>query len=350
MTYLPADGYCMTAQLGVIRARTDKPKIQVQLVRDPGGADDVFFSTTLYAFGNVVELYDAGRLIEDRFRTLGRITDSVAVVFDGVSARFRALYCSHDLGIDFDCTSTFWTSSATAVVHRNSAICLAHHDDGSSLYRVNLVGRSADGSLAVAEAEFTKAPVAQYVFFSVDEIIKYALDGATPGHEISEPAYFSISHAQLRKTFYIVADPFYLTFRFQNMFNAPEYIDVVGRLTDKLSVERGLAVCAGRARQYDRTINRSYEVQTGPLTADQALAIGQLIASSGVQLCAASQDYDVLITDHECSTDNDDTSLRSVKFTFRFAGNSPMILESELGALMPAAGRVFSQQFTAQFS
>ena len=67
-------------------------------------------------------------------------------------------------------------------------------------------------------------------------------------------------------------------------------------------------------------------------------------------LCAGECDYEIIVTDHTIETDNSDESLPSIKFTFRFVGNRPVITESDMGALMPSSTHIFSQEFTAEFA
>jgi len=352
ITSLPEDECVLTSRLDSILARTDKTKVDVSVIRDPDGDIDEFFSTTLFAFDGIVEVSALGKLIEERFRAKGRITDMMSVVIDGISLDFIALYCNHNLNSDFDYKRCFWTTSATSLVHRNSAISLAHHFTGSSTYHVKVVGRGPDGRLAMVERDFTRTAGSWWVSFSVDEIIRFALNQTDyeAGADIAEVAYFTVEYGNLQKIFYVVEDPFFLTFRFRNLFNAPEYLDVVGKVKRKTVVDRDTAICGGRSRQYNQVINRTYEVETGPLTPDQALSLEQLISSYDVMLIASADDYDIIITDHSCEVDNDDASLVTMKFTFRLATDRPALLDSEMDALVPSLSQIFSQEFTAEFA
>ncbi len=352
LTSLPESGYVLTSRLDTIRARTDKTKVEVSVIRDPEGEIDVFFTTTLYAFNGIVELSALGTLIEERFRAKGLITDMISVVIDGDSVDFMALYCNHGLNTDFDYRNCFWTTSGTSLVHRTSAICLAHHFTGSDQYHVKVVGTDSTGKIAMVERDFTRMGGSFWVSFSVDEILRFALNQTDyeTNDVITKVAYFSIEYGTLQKIFYLVEDPFFLTFRFRNLFNAPEYIDIVGKVTRKTVVDRDTAICGGRSRQYNQVINRTYEVETGPLTPDQALSIEQLISSYEVMLIAPAEDYDIIITDHTCEVDNDDSSLLTMKFTFRLSSDRPTLLDSEMDALAPSISHIFSQEFTAVFA
>lgn len=249
----------------------------------------------------------------------------------------------------------WWTLTvalAAVVVHRNSAISLAHWNNGSNQYRVQVVGLDRDGNTEAVEKTFTRNAYSNHVSFSVNDILRFALNQTETetGGTLEKVAYFSISQGPMQKLFYLVDHPFFLTFGFRNMFNAYEYLDVVGVVTRKTKFDRDAAVCSGRVKQYNRSAERTYEVQTGPLTAEQVREVEQLIASRDVQLCTSADDYGVIITDHTIEVDNDDESMASVKFTFRFAGVRPMLIADDMGALMPSRCHIFSHEFTAEFA
>lgn len=352
ITKLPLDDYTLTSRLDTIRARTDKVKVEVSVIRDPEGEIDEFFKTTLYAFNEVVELSALGKLIEERFRAKGRITDMMSVVIDGVTLNFIALYCTFDLNSDFDYRQSFWTTSRTSIVHRTSAICLAHHFTGSQTYHIKVVGTDFDGRIAMVERDFTRAAGSKWVSFSVSEIIRYALNQTDyeTGEDIMRVGYFTIEYGAIQKRFSVVEDPDYLTFRFLNLFNAPEYVDVVGKVKRKTEANRDTAICSGCLRHYNQVINRTYEVETGALTADQALTIEQLICSYEVELCGRVDNYKIIITDHSCEVDNDDDTLVSMKFTFRLVGDRPALIDAEMDGLAPGISHIFSNEFTAEFA
>ena len=346
------DGPILTSALYSVKARTDKPKVRVGLVRDPDGEMDSFFSTTLYAYDGIVELSDVGSLIEERFRATGTIWSMMEILFDGVGVDFVALYCEYELPSGFDCQACFFSASGTSVVHRNSAVTLSHWDNGIDSYLLRFVGRDSDGNIAVMTRTVSRSLSARDISFSVNEIIRQALNSSAPdsGENLSEVLYFAVSHGTAQKVFYLLEHPFFMTFYFRNMFNAPEYIDIVGNVNKKTVVDRDSVSCAGKMRQYDQSITRTYEVKTAPLTADQVRDIEQLIGSREIRLCAGECDYEIIVTDHTIETDNSDESLPSIKFTFRFVGNRPVITESDMGALMPSSTHIFSQEFTAEFA
>lgn len=341
----------LTSALYSLRVSTDRPKLTVEIVRSPAAAHDIIVSTTLYPFDGIVEFTDIGTLIEERFRALGLMSDDIEIRFDDVAATFTALHCEYELPADFDPALSFLCASGHTIVHTGSAVSLAHLPDGPATYRVRLVGFDAAGSLTSAERTFTRTPGADHLSFAVSDIIGFA--AATPAGDnapVEKAAYFTVSHGRRQKLFYIVDHPFYLTFRFRNIFNAVEYLDIVGTVSRKTIFDRETAVCSDRFTQYNRTSERTYEVQTAPLTVAQAGEIEQLIGSRDISLCTSIEECPVIITDHTLEADNSDDTLTSLKFTFRFPGKRPRLSLDEMGGLMPGRTHIFTQEFTAEFT
>lgn len=353
LTSLSSDYPELTCNINSIRAQTDKVKVTATLVRDPEGEIDEFFSTTLYAYNGTVELVDVGKLIEERFREKNVIgTSMMACIIDDVQLDFNVQYCEVLMNTDFDLQEGFYTCAPVQIVHRDSVVNLGHWNNGHRKYRVQVVGIGPDGEVATIEREFTRSIYSKTVSFSVYEILRWALNQTEyeTDDAIAKVSYFSISHENAQKIFYLVDDPFFLTFYFRNIFNIHEYLDVVGTVKQKTKVDREIAICSGSARQYDQKTERTYEVTTGPLTIDEARAIEQLIMAHDVDLVCNDDFYKILITDHTIEQDNDDSTLTSIKFTFRFASERVKFTSDEVQALSPSRSSIFSQEFTAEFA
>lgn len=347
----PVDRPVLTSALYSMQASTDKLKVSVEIVRDPDGYDDCFFSTTMYPYRGIVEISDIGSLIAERLRAVGRSWDMMEIRVDEATAEFTAVYCDYDLDDDFDFSNCFLTAAGISIVHPNSAVSLTHWNNGTNQYVIKIVGLDSDGNTAAVNRLITCSPTATNLTFAVNYIIATATDGSgDTGGSLASVAYFVVSYASMRKIFYIVRHPFFLTFGFRNMFNAYEFLDLVGIVRRQTKYDRTSVISYGKIKQYNQTVEQTFEVQTAALTDDQLRAVEQLVGSRAVQLCAASCDYDIIITDHTLEADNDNESLSSVKFTFRFVGEHPVILRDDMGALMPSRTHIFSQQFTTEFA
>lgn len=344
--------YVLTSVVSCIRASTDQSRIDVSLscADGPDGVEVTFFSTSLFAFDNMVELTDVGLLVEEYFRVNNKISGSVCIRFDDVSVTTHFLYCEYAMPAAFDPTKTFFISAMTQRVHQDSVITIATADRGAGhpfLFKV--VGHAAaDDRLAVYEKSVTQ-PFGEggAVRFAVADIIGWALGDA--GAPLRDVLYFSIEYCGIQKMCYLVPAPAYLTFIFRNAFNVPEYLDVVGLMTTKTEVSREVAVCKGVSRQYDRNVERTYKVRTEPLTTDEVRAFEQFLASYRVALCLDGDTRDVIVTEHTCEPDSDDDSLTVVEFTWRFADRRPRVFESLMDGVMPTRRRIFDDTFSPEY-
>lgn len=348
--------YVPTSSVSSIRATTDKTRVNVQLECEngSGNAIETFYSTTLYAFNGAVELSDVGSLVEEYFRRRGKVADTIDILFDTAILSVHFLYCENMLMVDFDPTKSFFLAAGVQRVYPDSIVAIAAVDHGSNTYfYLSAVGhRKADGTPAVVRmAEQKNLGAELTAYFSVADIIKWALNqtDAETEEELADVLYFSIEYAGIQKMFYIVPAPAYLTFAFRNAFNVLEYVDVAGEMTVKTDVSGSTAVCGGRARRYDRIVERIYVVQTEPLTPEEVHIFEQFIASHSVELCLDDANHDVIITDSTCEPSTDDETLTSVKFTWRFTDERPCRFTSLMDGVMPSRRNIFDSTFSAEY-
>ncbi|MBD5423691.1 MAG: hypothetical protein HDR44_01015 [Allobaculum sp.] len=347
-----------------ISARTYESKVAVSLVADPLGQPVTFFSTSLYAFAGVVSLYDVGRLVESYFRAEGISHAMIGVTFDDATAIFPVQFCDSLLPPDFTPDSSFYTAANAAVVHRSSSVSLAHADHGHRRYRVQVVGRDGAGRIASVEREFSRAAGSDYVSFSVDELVSWALapdlslaadfaPSTTPGllgATLAAVDYFAISYDSLQKCFFIVDEPEFLQFRFRNCFNVPEFLDITATVKQSTEVSRSLATCAGTARHYDQSAHRTFEISTGALSLHEAAAVEALVLSHSAEIICPDGPRPILITDHTLEQDNDPASLCSMKFTFRFPASRIVATPTVADLMAPPRSDIFTSEYSAEFA
>lgn len=349
------DTYYLTSRFPVVSATTDKLCVTVSLSCDNAGNDDTFFSTTLYSFGGTVELADAGSLIEQYFRNTRKVLDTVTFTFDDVSVSAKVLFCEYSTVLDYNPESTLFLAADVQRVHQDSVVAFAAYDRGASVpFVIKAYGhRKSDGAITlVTKSETRSLANANTTYFSVPTLLRWAL-GLTaddPGVELDDVLYFTIAYGPLQKTCYIVPAPAYLTFSFLNIFNVSEFIDIVGTMTSKTEVTRNTARCGGESRQYDRVVSRSYQVETEPVPSSEIPVFEQFLASPGISLFLGTDDYPVIITDHTSEPSNDDSSLTTFKFTWRFADSRPMVFDSLTHGYIPERRRIFDNTFSSEYA
>lgn len=335
----------LSSEINSIIAEVDTHAVEVSLIRDPEGEAYTFFRATLYEYDARVEITEVGRMIENEMLRQDIRESAFACVVDGAQMDFYVVYCEAILNSDFNLEESFYSTQQVRLVHDNSAIILSHANHGILPYRIKVAGTDADGKLVAVEKEVVRNLSNGSASFAVREIINWATESG-----ISQVGYFAISLRDAQVICFLVHDPFFLTFQFRNVFNAPEYIDVVGTVKQKSKVEREIAVCSGVARQYDYRTERTYEVSTGALHRDEARAIESLIFSRSVNIMCREGAVPVIITDHTVEQDNDDNELCSIKFTFRFVDERLTYTAQEIETMSPCRTNIFTEQFTEEFA
>ncbi len=348
--------YVLTSSLSGIQATTDSAKIDVSLSCENGldGEAETFYSSSLYAFDDMVELSDVGSIVEEYFRMRDKVADTISIEFDDVSMQVHFLYCEYSLPDEFNPQKAFFIAAQVQRVHQDSVIAISAVDRGDDTpFTVKAVGHAlADDALTVVEKS-TLMPFNQtgVACFNVADIIRWALNmtDEEAGADLRDVLYFSIEYAGIQKMCYIVPAPAYLTFTFRNVFNVEEYLDVVGEMVTKTAVSRDVAVCKGRSRQYDRTVERTYQIATEQLTLEEVRIFEQFLASHNVALSLDGHTWPVIITEHTCEPSSADDSLATVQFTWRFADRRPRLFDSLMDGVMPARRKIFDDTFSPEY-
>lgn len=345
-----------TSSIPTICIQTDSSKLEVALSCVDGLDEEpeTFFSTTLYAYNNVVELEDVGLLIEEYFRRRGKVADTIDFIFGDLSVSGHFLYCENRLPVGEDVSSQLFLSCRAQIVHKDSIVTFASAAlEKEAPFIIRAVGHCADSEY-ISTVQWSVSDVRYQNlsrFFSVAEIISRAL-AECEGNEaptLRDVMYFSIECGDLQKMCYIVPAPAYNRFTFRNMFNVLEYIDIIGTITSKTEVSRNSFAVTGCTLQYDRQVSRTYEVQTAPLTLDEVSLFEQFLASHEVKLILAEEEAPVIITDQSCEPDTDDSTLTTIKFTWRFSENRPYRVEIGIDDIHDSARKVFDDTFSPEY-
>ena len=141
------------------------------------------------------------------------------------------------------------------------------------------------------------------------------------------------------------------SFYFRNCFNVWDSATLPVVTTAKTDVDRSLAIINGKSRFYNRSTAKTYEVEAGPLTSDEAGWIDQLFSSHDVFRIVPdpTNSYDplvlapILITDSTCEFQDGDEKLNKVKFTWRYEDNRPIVRLS-------ASPGIFTEPYNLVFS
>lgn len=347
-----SNSYVLTSEANSIVATTDAAKLTVSLTC----SGDTFFTVDLYAYDGKVELFDPGSIIEDYFIAHQMICESITVQFGTASKSLLFLYCENVMPESFDPAGILLLSSQARRVHKDSSFTVAAIPSGPSTpFVIKAVGHDRLGNIASVLYHLSVNIVnTLYTTFSVSQIVRFATGRVGPTEApipdaLADVMYFSVEHDGRQLMCYITPAPAYLTFRFRNIFNVPELVDVEGSMVTKSETSRQTAKCSGDIVQYDRRTDRTYQVTTGALPADEVESLTQLVSSHSVQLKADGNYYDIVIEDHTCENSTEDDSLSVVKFTWRFKGRRPVRFNSALFGIQPTHRDIFSDEYSPEY-
>ena len=109
-------------------------------------------------------------------------------------------------------------------------------------------------------------------------------------------------------------------FSFLNAFNIPERAYLYGATTTKTEVNRSEAVIGRKTLFYDETVTVKHEVETGPMTYDEAMWLSQMFASRWVnRILPNNKSAEILISDISSEVTDSNKELMKLKFSWKYA-------------------------------
>ena len=111
-----------------------------------------------------------------------------------------------------------------------------------------------------------------------------------------------------------------ITIKFLSAFNIMETAYLWGTTTTKTEVDRSETVCGHQTSFYDETIKVIHNVETAPLTHDEAMWLNQMLTSRLVLMPTDTYDtVPILITDITSEISDSDKDLVRLKFSWKYA-------------------------------
>lgn len=336
-------GHPLTSQLGSITAQSNNAKESVTLIRYGSGPNPVF-STTLYPYGGNVILYDIASVIEEDMRKSGVSVGDYILSIGDASIRIQPMYCDYTAdGLDAD--NCFLTTLTSQRVYQDSFFELAAIPNNDTIAMMCLYRRQ-DGAIDTTTIEI---PGPSLERGRVSGSFKAVLANLrqSVGNDVSLLAV-TFRNGSRSKTYFMMQGDADARFCFRNCFNAYDIIDLKGVITEKNAVSNKLAICNGRASQYDHQTDQTFEFQSEPLTDIEAQSISQLVASREVYLLHGDSGKRIIITDHTCEIDNDNESLPTVKVSWRHVDSRIHLGHDQIADLITDGG-IFTTQFSHPF-
>lgn len=340
-------GLVLSSAVTEVSVSVDGDFVDVSLI-GPGGIE--VLAERYYAYSGYVTLYDLRSLMEMVMRSSGiAVADFTLKVFSGSdvadSCVFHVLYCdrfSFSSDVPTLLKENFLSTLSMRRIATDSSLSLfLFAEEGENIgYSVALSFR-VRGSEEVRRHSFSadsgKTAVSSDVVqlnISTSSLCEVAATSTGVKAADVELLSFTVSCGQRSMSFFVdrlLRDS--ETFWFRNCFNVFDSITLPSVTSAKTDVERTLASVNGSSRFYNQSTSKTYEVQSGPLTSDEADFIDQLFSSYEVyriEQDVTNEDEPfvlapVLVTDSTCEILHGDEKLNSVKFTWRYTDNRPIV-------------------------
>lgn len=320
--------FCLSSMLPDLRWSTDQAEVRVRLYYQHPG--ETLIDTTLTAQNGYAKLYETRELIERFMRNKGlaraypiniqHLVEENGFYWQGDGA-LTVLFCEKNLSLPNDSPTEWLERNFLSTI---SVKPLPSIDEAvEQLYFVQPQGTPQNPSLHVTYIDDSGStetsdiqlsasynPSATNLFvceFSINSLLTQLVDAVTI-------VAVTVSVGDRHMEYYRPARRENVAFRFLNAFNVLEsaYLNaIVNRKTDD---GRKLANVSGSLVHYDRKPVTEYEVETSPLSFEEASWIDQLITSPEVTLLDGTS---VIITDGKAECHNDNSELNKAKFTYK---------------------------------
>lgn len=331
-----------------LEVQTDLGKVQVNIKDTLHNVRII--NNTLHAYEGKVTIFDLAsvfeRYMEAKDYAFCIMQVTVKDPASGVQAvvAYRVLYCRHHYNGDVHEWSkrNFMLSTQAKMSFAGSIENIPFWYTGGQLIReYRTVVYEVGGEQFTAQSnellERVNETRMKNVVVNYDELLE----------QYNADRILSVCITQLDRSvtiFYI--DTPVLAFLYRNGFNCLELATVQGVVTRKTQTEQALATCGGKITPYNKQNKYVFEIETAPLPYNQVAVIEQMCTSHKVWLYRGSltpdERYRVVITDHTCETDDDDSKLQTVKMTLQFQdGRTPMRED---------VSEIFTTHFMPQFN
>lgn len=363
--YFPSEVQ-LTSEVPDITIRTDAAALTIEI----NGANATAYKERLYPFNGHVTLRSVSSLLEDAMRAHGLSEAEFTIEAYGntrsehyASVTLFVVFCDRQLvgGYSYDfLMNNFLTDTQYKRIPADGIDTLYFYAPARASisyyawYTYRLPGDTQDRTWSNIFDANTRA-LAQGIFpieiRIADLIAELAQRISRPVEDITMQA-ITIRNEDHLLTYYVSPHKPTVAFMFRNCFNLLETVYLWAKTTEKLKVERSVAVCNQQSSFYDQTNTLTYEVETSPMTVEEAKWVEHLLASPDVRLVdpntmALDPDTDllplVLITDLTSEIQDGREDMNIIKFTWRFADERPALRP-------PLPGRIHQDAFTPFFN
>jgi hypothetical protein len=339
-----------TSEISDLKFRLDSQASTLDFQLSCGA--EILHSQRYYAIQNYVTVRDIRSILEQYLRNNLTSMATFTIQAEGKTYQFTVVYCE-----------AYWCADPAKTFLPENFLTTARTKrlPASGYDRLSFIADSSDSSYSIlctfttsdspSQLSYTRtvpfsSAISEPSLIYLDIDISEILDDIQ-SHNDSPVTLSSVTvrAGNRSMTYYIEGATPTDRFFFRNLFNVLEVAQFSCITTDKTSVSRSVATCNGSATFYDQSIAKTYEVETAPLLRAEALWLEQLLtsrnASHAPEGCASSAP--ILITAITSEISNSDTTLTTLKFTYRYESSRPAVA-------LPEETNIFTDPFTIPFT
>ncbi len=313
--------------------------------------DTPVFSTTLYAYGGKVQLYDLRSLAETYLEEIGYASAPCRLHFqeedrtDTYTDEFRLVYSRQKI-TDLSCKeflqSHFLTTLATRLVPRDYQLdlyfCVLPGEE--CLCSTTIVLRPDDGG-PVQTYTIAQPTITATAFKSTfDDLSEDALLNLLPEGVSGTILSATVQRGRRTFTLFFTDRPASLLLVFQNEFNVSDSLPLTALTKRTLTFDRQQATCCGKSSCYDDRSLLEYESQTALIAPQEARHLTQALQSPS--LFIFSDDYphgtSIVVTDIESELSDAPNAQNRITFKWK-----PVTAQPVYGA--KSSKRIFNANY-----
>lgn len=292
------------------------------------------YTTTLYENNNAAIFYGFKDIIREFMlaRYLSLASLSVTAEHPGGYEVFEdkyIIFCEvNDMDDERDLIwARFLTNRSFYVVPRKEGLPVSFFSDGGEQFTAyaDCVFKESGGTIRTYTYTHSiyhyNLPRIYNVCLYTEDIRNYIEqeEGGSVGTLLSYT--FHVGRRSL--TVFVTDEPYEVDFYFYNSFNVQEHIFVYGTTKLKTTFDRKEAVNQGISSFYNMSVERKYEVETAPMSIEEAEYFNEFLASPNVYR-ELNQDWEptVLISDITSEISDNAKDLIKMKFSWRYDNNA----------------------------
>lgn len=290
----------------------------------------VCFRSRFFAYANTVHFVDVRSILENALCNSGSPSGQFQI---GVSEANTTILSDPAFVIfsDYKITNTsiflathFLTVRSSLRIHRLGSLQLAWWSDSLNESSLDIAALVSSPEIEIPQPVSLSIPAPAHDSPSVlsQKIIipqlQRMVDERYPTQQLTVQA-FSVSCGKRAITCYVTDETPSLTFSFLNAFLCEETVEIYGVTKSVQKVLTNEAIVLNDSILYDQKTERTFEVETSALSLPETETLKQLFASRRILL----GDRQILITDSDAETTDDNTESNRFSFTFKFANSIP---------------------------